>query len=349
MTMTTKPRIALLAAPETTPSVLFGLYDVLISVGAVYPDMTSRQAGEALLDIQIVAADAQPFRCFGNILIEPHAAIGSLASVDAVVVCDMYTPIDTAPRGRYAPEIDWLRRMHAKGVLIASVCSGSLLLAEAGLLDGRQCAGHWAYRELFRRQYPKVNYRADSILWLDSEADGVITAGGVTAWQELALRLITRYCGPEHALQTAKVYLLAGHEDGQLPFADMARQIQGDDQAIKLCQEWIAEHFAQVNPVEAMTKRAGLTRRTFTRRFRAATGHLPMDYVHAIRIDRAKRLIEQEAGGLDDVAYKVGYEDPTFFRRLFKREVGLTPAAYRRKFSSILSNPVHPPTQEGRL
>ncbi|MFH7042443.1 GlxA family transcriptional regulator [Paucibacter sp. JuS9] len=334
---TQRPRIALLAAPETTPSVLFGLYDVLISVGAVYPDMVGGQVGEALLDVQIVAAVAQPFRCFGNILIEPHAAIGSHSEVDAVIVCDMYTPTDRAPHGRYGPEIAWLQRMHAQGALVASVCSGSLVLAEAGLLDGRSCAGHWAYRELFRRRYPKVDYCADSILRLDSEAQGVVTAGGVTAWQDLALHLISRYCGPEHALQTAKVYLLSGHEDGQLPFADRGLQIQDEDHAIKRCQQWIAEHVAQVNPVEAMTRHAGLTRRTFTRRFRAATGYLPMDYVHALRIERAKRIIEaRQAGGLDAVASEVGYEDPSFFRRLFKREVGLTPAAYRKKFSSLL-------------
>ena len=140
-------------------------------------------------------------------------------------------------------------------------------------------------------------------------------------------------------LQTAKVYLLSGHEDGQLPFADMGMKIQGEDQAIKLSQEWIAEHYAQANPMEAMTLRAGLTWRTFTRRFRAATGHLPMNYVHAVRVENAKRIIERDAGGIDEVAYQVGHEDPTFFRRLFKREVGLTPAAYRRKFSSILSDP----------
>jgi transcriptional regulator GlxA family with amidase domain len=338
MSNTAKPLIALLAAPESTPSVLFGLYDVLMSVGTVYPDMTTGQLGEALLDVRIVAAQMQPFRCFGNILIEPHSEIGNLAKVDAAVVCDMYTPINTAPRGRYRLEIDWLRRMHAQGALIASVCSGSLVLAEAGLLDGRQCAGHWAYRNLFRDQYPKVKYCADSILRLDSEADGVVTAGGVTAWQDLVLHLISRYCGQAHALQTAKVYLLAGHEHGQLPFADMGRRIQVEDRAISACQEWIAENYAQTNPVDAMTKRSGLTRRTFSRRFRAATGHMPMDYVHALRIERAKRIIEQEASGLDDVAYKVGYEDPTFFRRLFKREVGLTPATYRRKFASILGN-----------
>ncbi|XHS76887.1 GlxA family transcriptional regulator [Burkholderiaceae bacterium UC74_6] len=321
---------------------LFGLYDVLISVGAAYPDMTGQPASEPLLEVLIVAAEAQPFRCFGNILIEPHAAIRDVADAHAIVVCDMYTSIGTAPRGRYAAEIEGLRRMHGQGALIASVCSGSLVLAEAGLLDGRSCAGHWAYRELFRRQYPKVDYRADAILTVDSEAEGVVTAGGVTAWQELALRLISRFCGPQHALQTAKVYLLAGHEHGQLPFAERGLQMQAQlplqeqDQAIRACQEWIAAHYAQPAPVEAMAQRAGLTRRTLARRFRAATGQLPMDYVHALRIEQAKRIIERQAASIDEVASEVGYEDPTFFRRLFKREVGLTPAAYRRKFAGLL-------------
>jgi len=331
-----KPLIALLAAPESTPSVVFGLYDVLTSVGTVYPDMTTGELGEALLNVRIVAAQAQPFRCFGNILIEPHAAISDLAKVDAAVVCDMYTRIDAAPHGRYRAEIDWVRRMHEQGALIASVCSGSLVLAEAGLLDGRECAGHWAYRDLFREQYPKVKYCADSILRLDSEADGVVTAGSVTAWQELALYLIRRYCGPAYALETAKVYLLAGHEDGQLPFAVMGHRTSGKDKVIDSCQEWIAKHYEQPNPVDAMTRQSGLTPRTFSRRFRAATGYLPMDYVHALRIEQAKRIIEQEAAGVDEVASRVGYEDPTFFRRLFKREAGLTPAGYRRKFAGIV-------------
>ena len=332
-----KPLIALLAAPETTPSVLYGLYDVLTSVGAVYPDMVAGQPGKGLLDVRIVAASAQPFRCFGNILVEPHASIADMEGVDAAVVCDMYSPIDAAPRGKYRAEIDWLRRVHARDALLASVCSGSLVLAEAGLLDGRPCAGHWAYRELFRDEYPKVTYCTDSILQLGGEADGVITAGSVTAWQDLALHLIVRFCGPARALETAKVYLLAGHEDGQLPFAVMGRRLQADDKAVRAGQDWIARNYARANPVDAMAKRSGLTQRTFARRFQAATGYLPMDYVHALRVEQAKRIIEQEARGLDDVAFDVGYEDPTFFRRLFKREVGLTPAAYRRKFANIVN------------
>jgi transcriptional regulator GlxA family with amidase domain len=335
MTSTSKPVVALLAAPETSPSVLFGLYDVLLSVGAVYPDMTTGEPGDAMLDVRIVAAGKDPFRCFGNILVEPHASIHEIDRVDVAVVCDMYTPIDTAPEGRYRSEIDWLRRMHADGALIASVCTGSLMLAEAGLLDGRRCASHWAYRDLFRLHYPQIELHEESILDLTSEHDGLITAGGVTAWHDLALHLIGRLCGPEHASRTAKVFLLAGHEDGQLPFAAMVRRTRSSDAVINRCQAWIGENYACANPVAAMTERSGLTQRTFGRRFRAATGYLPIDYVHALRIEEAKRILEGQASGIDDVGYGVGYEDPTFFRRLFKRKTGLTPAAYRRKFAGI--------------
>jgi len=337
MTTGHRPRIALLAAPETSASVLYGLYDVLLSVGPMWPDMTAGVPADPMLEVSIVAASAEPFRCFGNILVEPHAAVGDIAEVDAVIVCDMYTPIDTPPTDRFTTEIEWLRRMHAAGALLASVCTGSLLFAEAGLLDGRSCAGHWAYRDLFRAAYPTIRFAPDEILDLSSEPDGLVTAGGVTSWQDLALHLIARFCGPEHATRTAKVYLLAGHEDGQLPFSAMTRRVRTGDAVIRDCLAWIADHYAVPNPVTAMAARSGLTRRTFARRFRAATGHRPIDYVHALRIEGARLRLETGRGGVDDVGFSVGYEDPTFFRRLFRRTTGMTPAAYRRKYAPIVA------------
>ncbi len=330
-----KPIVALLAAAETSASVLYGLYDVLFSVGIAYPDMTTGETGDALLDVKIVAAEKAPFRCFGNILVEPHAAIGEVDRVDVAVVCDMYTPTDTVPNGRYLREISWLKRMHASGSLVGSVCTGSLMLADAGLLDGRECAAHWAYRDLIREHYAKVKFNERSILNLTAEAEGIVTAGGVTAWQDLALHLIARLCGKGHAIKTAKVHLLAGHEDGQLPFSAMNRQIQKGDALIGRCQEWIADNYSSLNPVAAMAKQSGLQQRTFGRRFRSATGYLPIEYVHALRIEEAKQMFETESVAIEEVGYKVGYEDPSFFRRLFKRKTGLTPAAYRRKFPAF--------------
>jgi transcriptional regulator GlxA family with amidase domain len=335
MTDARRPRIALLAAPESSASVLYGLYDILSTVGPMWPDMTAAQPGDALLDVVIVGTTAEPFRCFGGILVEPHAALDDAGDVDAIVVCDMYTPIDTAPRGRFTVESAWVRQMHNRGALVATVCTGSFLLAEAGLLDGRSCAGHWAYADLFDSAYPRIRFLPGAILDLSSEPSGLITAGGVTSWQDLALHLIARYCGPEDATRTAMVYLLGGHEDGQLPFSAMSRLVRVEDAVIRDCLAWIDDHYGSPSPVSAMVERSGLTPRTFARRFRAATGRRPIDYVHGVRVEEARRLLEAGPGTVDDVGFEVGYEDPTFFRRLFKRTTGLTPAAYRRKHAQI--------------
>jgi len=334
-----RPVIALLAAPETSASVLYGLYDVLFSVGAVYLDMVAGTPGEELLDIRIVSGDGKPFHCLGNVPVEPHAAIADMAGretvPDAVIVCDMYTSIFAVPAGHYPREVAWLRQVHANGALVSSVCSGALLLAEAGLLDGRTATAHWAYRDMFGRHFPKVRFRDDSILCLTEEADGIVTAGGVSAWHDLAVYLIARFCGYRHAIETAKVFLISGHSEGQSPYAVMTRPMEARDAAIRDCQAWIADAYAQPNPVEAMVARSGLNARTFSRRFRAATGYAPIDYVQALRIEEAKQMLETDDAPIEDVSAAVGYEDAASFRRVFKRRVGLTPAAYRRKFRRL--------------
>jgi transcriptional regulator GlxA family with amidase domain len=332
-----RPSIVLLAAAETSPAVLYGLFDVLSSVGAVFPDMTLGHAGEAALDVRIAAVSAELFRCVGAVLVEPHAALADLPHPDAVVACDLYTPIDASPGGRYAAEVAWLREAHAHGALVASVCTGALLLAEAGLLDGRNAATHWAYRDLFRRLYPTVRLQEGSALCLAGAAEGVITAGGVTAWQDLALHLIARLCGRRRAIETAKVFLISGHDEGQSPYAVFAGRANADDALIATCQRWLADNYAVASPVTRMARRAGLSERSFARRFRAATGYAPMTYVQALRVEEAKQMLETGEAGVERIAAAVGYEDPTSFRRIFKRHAGLTPAAYRRRFRRIVA------------
>ncbi len=331
------PRVYLLASAETSPSVLYGLFDVLSTVGAIYPEMTTGEAGAQLLDVKIVATASKPFRCYGNVMVEPDVAVDDLAETDVAIVCDMYQPIDAPPRGRYRCEIDWIKRMYAGGAIVASVCSGSIILAESGILDGFEAAGHWAYREMFRDHYPKVKLRENAILCLAGEQDRIVTAGAVASWQELTVYLITRLCGPEQALRATKIFLLSDHSGGQLPFAVVTPRLQQADAVIGDCQVWIAENYASPNPVARMTARAGLQPRTFARRFRSATEYQPMDYVHAIRIEEAKQLLESSDISVEKIGQAVGYEDPTSFRRLFKRKGGLTPAAYRRKFTGLVT------------
>ncbi len=180
-----------------------------------------------------------------------------------------------------------------------------------------------------------MRFRPEKVLELAHVDDGLITGGGVTAWQDLALYLIARYCGPVQAAETAKVYLLERHPEGQLPFSAMTRVVRGEDAAMGRALAWIDGHYAAANPVSAMATEAGLHPRTFARRFVAATGRRPIEHVHALRVEAARRLLEAGASAVDDVGYEVGYEDPTFFRRLFRRTTGMTPAAYRRKYAPI--------------
>ena len=330
-----RPIICLLAAPETSPAVLYGLYDVLASTGVVYGEMTTGEPGQPLLDVRIVAASREPFRCFGGVLVEPHASIADVQAPDVAIVCDVYTPIDRPPGGRLPGEVAWLRRVHGGSAVVASVCSGSLILAETGLLDGVEATGHWAYRDLARQHFPRVRWREESVLARSGEQESVVTAGGVTAWQDLALYLISRFCGPEHAARTAKVHLLAPHTDGQLPFAVLNRRAQRTDAVVGDCQTWLADHYAEANPISHLAERFRLSPRTIARRFQAATGYRPMDYIHALRVEEAKQILETDPLGIDAVGQAVGYEDPASFRRLFKRVAGVTPASYRRKFARI--------------
>jgi transcriptional regulator GlxA family with amidase domain len=330
-----KPLVLLLAAVESSSSVLYGLYDVLYSVGSVFGDMTVGEPGPEALDVRIVAVDEKPFRCVGNVLVEPHLSIKSITAADVVIVCDMYAHINQPPRNRYPEETTWLKQMHSQGTLICSICTGALLLAEAGLLDEHETATHWAYGEMFRRYYPKVTMRDDAVLCLTHEKSGIITAGAVTAWQDLVLYLITRLCGKEMAYHTAKVFLISGHDEGQLPFAVMTKQLVTTDAAIADCQKWLIKNFAKANPVHHLVEQSTLNSRTLSRRFQAALGCQPIEYVQHLRIDQARTLLETTDSDIDEIAETVGYEDSASFRRLFKRLAGLTPAAYRRKFQRI--------------
>ncbi|WP_209428376.1 helix-turn-helix domain-containing protein [Pararhodobacter sp. SW119] len=292
-----------------------------------------------MLDVRIVSADGRPFSCVGDIPVRPHAAIDDFQRPgplpDGVVVCDMYVAVTAVPTGRYPRACAWLRDMLAAGVLLSSVCSGALVLADAGVLDGREATAHWAYRDMFHQYYPKVTFLESAALCLKAEDAGIVTAGAVSAWHDLAFYLIARYCGYRHAVDTAKVFLMTDHVEGQSPYAVMTRPMEVKDALIAECQAWIAENYERVNPVEQMVERSGLRARTFARRFRSATGYTPMDYVQAMRIEEAKQTLERDQRPIDEIAALVGYEDGSSFRRVFKKRVGISPATYRKKFQSL--------------
>jgi transcriptional regulator GlxA family with amidase domain len=153
--------------------------------------------------------------------------------------------------------------------------------------------------------------------------------------QDLALYLIARFVGLKEAIEASKVYMLQWHDMGQQPFASLTSLQQTMDAVINRCQEWLAMNYKIQSPVAAMVALSGLPQRSFIRRFTKAAGMTPLNYVQALRLEEAKQILETTDLPIEAIADEVGYEDTSFFGRLFRRETGLTPAHYRLRFGSL--------------
>lgn len=302
----------------------FGLHEVLGDT-ATNADALSRPIQPVL-----VANHPGPFDSSTGLRVTPQGGLaGDIA--DVVIICDIHLSPNETLEGRWPDEIAWVGRHIDHGALVCSTCSGAILLAEAGLLDGAEAASHWSMADLFRDRYAKVKFRPERILCDSGRGGQLVTTGGASSWQDLALYLIGRFCGAEEAARIARLFLLGDRGYGQLPFASMARPRQHSDAVVSTVQAWLVDNYATPNPVSAMVDRSGLSERSFKRRFSAATGYTPVEYVQALRIEEAKQILETEDIAIEAVSVAVGYEDPTFFRKLFKRRAGITPAQYRQR------------------
>jgi transcriptional regulator GlxA family with amidase domain len=337
--------VCLVAVPEISSGVLHGLLEVFSFVGSGWEALTGWDAGPCRFSPLVVAATREPFPNAIGVTILPDLSFTEAKRADIVIVSDLALGRDDDPRGRWPEATTWLREQQAQGALICSVCTGSVLLAEAGVLAGQDATCHWAVVDMLRAHYPDVSLRPERVLVPAGADHRLITAGASASWSDLALYLIARFCGEEEARRTAKLFLFGDRSDGQLPFAARVRPRQHDDAAIAVAQEWIALNYAEVNPVAGMIAASSLTSRTFNRRFEAATGYAPLDYVLSLRMEEAKQMLETSDDPIDEIAAEVGYTEPAAFRRVFKRATGLAPAQYRQKFRWVVEPaPLSPST-----
>lgn len=328
-------KIAILVFPETTGSVVYGLYDLLLSAGRDWGMIVDGTPGPALIEPLLVSRDGHPVVVCNGVRIDAHSSLADCPPVMIACVPEVNVAPDEPLVALLVAEIGWLKDRYQAGTTLAAACSGAMLFAEAGLLDGCEATTHWAWCDVLQRRFPQVRVHARRALVATGEGQRLVMAGGGSSWLDLALYLIARVAGVEAAMQVARINLIDWHRIGQQPFARLARTRQVEDAVIARCQVWIAEHYRQANPVRALVQLSGLAERTFKRRFQLATGMAPLEYVHTLRIEEAKQMLETGPAPIEAVAHEVGYEDPAFFARLFRRRVGLTPAQYRRRFGGL--------------
>jgi len=318
-------RVSLLAIPDTFMSCLSGLLETLT---------VARDVAGVPVPFQLEIVASRPSVTIGRtrMPVAAQATLDAIERTDIIIIPASVMDGETWVTGRYPEEVSWLRRMHGRGAIVCSACSGALLLAETGLVDGQEVTTHWTLERTFRENFPDVRLQLEQALIISPDGS-LVMSGASTAWHDLALYLVSRFSGPATARSVAKFFMLQWHADGQRPYMPFEEPTAHGDRAVLAAQAWLQTHWSDPNPVEVMIARSGLSSRNFARRFRKATGHAPLAYVQSVRIEHAKRMIESGTDPIDNISAAVGYEDPSFFRRIFKRLVGLRPADYRRRFA----------------
>lgn len=333
MTASNQPlHVSLVAIPEATLSTLSGIHDALASVHMM-GSFSDAVADKPPFDVEIVGERAGPLQLASGLPLPVARAVADIKQTDIVIVPSLFVPGGDWKKGRYDSLVDWLSDMHRTGATICSACSGIFLIAETGLFDGRDSTIHWSYARAFRRIFPAVRVHPEKVLIAAGAREELLTSGASASWHDLVLYLIARHAGAAAAQAITKFMALQSHQDSLAPYVVFDAPRDHGDAVIASVQDWLQTHYSVANPIEEMVRRSGLPERSFKRRFTQATGLAPITYVQRLRVEEAKRRLERTRSSVDEISWQVGYEDPAFFRRLFRRVTQLSPAAYRRKFS----------------
>jgi len=275
-----------------------------------------------------------------NMQLAAPAAFICYATIEEVVQTDLiiipgFSGAPGAILRKNAALVRWIAEMNNSGSEVASLCVGSFFLAEAGLLNGKTATSHWAATDEMRSQYPLINVKSDRVI---TDQDGIYTSGGGFSSIKLILYLIEKFCGRETALWISKRFSIDIDHESQAHFAVFVGQHQHNDPEILKSQVYIEQHYSSALSIDEIAAVTNTGKRNFIRRFKAATNNTPLEYLQRVRVEAAKKALEDRDCQLEEIMGMAGYEDVKTFRLIFKRMTGLSPRDYRKKYSRALNS-----------
>jgi len=276
----------------------------------------------------LVGLNRDPVTFLDDVLVQPAVSAPEISAPDVVAVPGLDDEIG-ASLERNKDWVRWLAEWFDAGSRVATSCTGAFLAAEAGLLDGRRATTHWIAATEFHRRYPRVDLAVDQMI---VDTGDVITSGGATTFLNLVIYLMERFGGHDRAVAAAKVMLVDGDRGSQLPYMAFGSARAHQDGTVHAAQEYIEAHLGGRLTADDVARHVGVSARTLTRRFQAATGHPPTDFQTEARMFAARRLLETTTMTITEIRRTVGYHDAPAFGRAFKRACGLSPSDYRRRY-----------------
>ncbi|MBI4985996.1 MAG: helix-turn-helix domain-containing protein [Rhodocyclales bacterium] len=316
------PRIVLVVEPGATPSSVTATLDIF--------NVANRFPGGDPCQVDVLSDAGGIVRLNDAVGVETKCLTQGLAGVDAVILPGFFATeiagVLDQLQSTWRPVVAQLQALRGKP-LVAASCYGTFVLAESGLLDGHRATTSWWFQGEFARRYPRVRLDADKALVDDG---AVITAGAMTAHTELSMAVLRRLKGADLARSVGSIMLVGEGKSSQRPFMTVRQSFP--DPLAQSAADWMAAQLARPFSADALAAACHSSYRNLHRRFSAAAGMSPQEYMQALRVERAKALLEGGRMSIEGIVAEIGYADVPSFRRLFSRLAGLSPAQYRRRF-----------------
>lgn len=324
-----KKLIVLIAMPNTMLLDIAGPSDVFHRTNMI---LREKNADEPYYELAVVSPDSstQMKSASGiNVICSASYESLSFANIDTLLIAGFSFSLDWQP---IWPFIQWLKKKSPKIRRIGSVCLGAFVLAEAGLLNGKKATTHWLHVEKLKSLYPQLRVDPDPIFIRDGN---IYTSAGVSSGLDLALSLVEEDLGKDIALEVARQLVLYLRRPGnQSQFSRMLSTQMAEKEPVRELQSWLIDHLNQPQTVEQLAEKCSMSPRNFSRVFIKETGLTPAKYVEKLRLETARRLLEETNQTLDQVAASCGFGSADSMRRVFIRNLKLSPVDYRRNFKT---------------
>lgn len=325
------PNVTVFAVDDILATGVTGPLEAL-NIANIQADMAGLPADQRFT-WTVVSVDGKPVRSSAGFMLPVEGNYQRAREADIIIIPgfnhrssrEVNSYIANMPDGY----LNWLKAQYASGKVLCGICSGTFVLAEAELLDGRRATTSWWLARAFRRRYPSVDLHPKEVVTEDAN---LICGGSASSWMHVCLRLIHRYMNADVANACARILLVDPAAASQAPYLNVEHMAAGRDATIENVIDHMREHLEQEMPVADLAARANMSERTFIRRFREVAGMTPGHYLQKMRVDMAKRMLEDTDLPLEKIVGKVGYRDVSSFRRLFKKEVAVSPGAFRDRF-----------------
>lgn len=287
------------------------------------------QGSPSLFEVQLVGLAKETRLSNGLFTVHTDLMLQEVRQTDLIIIPALDGNLKVAIE-KNRDFIPWIIKHYRAGAEVASLCLGAFLLAATGLIKGKKCATHWLAASEFRKMFPDVHLVTDKII---TDEQGIYSSGGAFSYMNLILYLIEKYAGRRIAILSAKVFAIAIERQGQSSFMIFQGQKEHADEPVRKAQEFIEDHIADKILVEDLALQFAVGRRNFERRFKQATHNTPVEYIQRVKMEAAKKCLETSRKNVSEVMYDVGYTDPKAFRAVFKKITGLSPVAYRNRYS----------------